>query len=161
MTALVRRAAPTLLLLALGAALMILAVQIGVRIAGAQPIDAGAVTVEPLVDAGVTAPAVAPISDPTTAPLESASEVWTLYKAGHLVPAIVLGLFFLLTLLQKWIAWLRTGYRKLVTAAVLAALGMLAERAAVGETPNLTMLAGAIGVALALYVRGDGEAKGA
>ena len=102
---------------------------------------------------GATLPNVA------DAPADSASFLWKLYKAGHLVPAIVVALFFALTLAQKWIAWLRTGYRKLAIASALAGLGMLAERVADGTTPNLTMLMGAIGVAFAMYVKGEGEPK--
>jgi hypothetical protein len=69
----------------------------------------------------------------------------------------VLALFFALTLAQRWIAWLRTGYRKLITASVLGGLVLLAERAANGETPSWPQIAGAIGVSLALYTKGGGE----
>lgn len=97
------------------------------------------------------------LPNPVESPVESAGFVYKLYKAGHLVPALIVLSFFLLLLLQKWIAWLRTGYRKLVVASTLVGLGMLAERAAEGTTPNLMMLMGAFGVALALYTKGGGE----
>lgn len=101
----------------------------------------------------------APLADPYTAPADSASLLYTLYKAGHLVPAIVVASFFGLVLAQRWVSWLRTGYRKLAVASVLAGLGMLAERAASGTTPNLTMVMGAIGAAFAMYVNTKGEDK--
>jgi len=110
------------------------------------------------VGPAAVAPAVVALPDPVAAPVESVSFLWKLYKAGHLVPALVVFAFFLLTLLQKWVPWFVTGYRKLLTASALAAVAMLAERAAAGETPNATMLMGAFGVALALYVKG-GESK--
>jgi hypothetical protein len=123
--------------------------------------DAGAVVSAELQDAGsasAAAPVAAPaLPDPAESPLESAGLTWRMYKAGHLVPAIVLALFFALTLAQRWIAWLRTGYRKLITASVLGGLVLLAERAANGETPSWPQIAGAIGVSLALYTKGGGE----
>lgn len=96
------------------------------------------------------------LPNPAEQPADSASLLWRLYKAGHLVPAIVIALFFGLVLAQRWIAWLRTGYRKLAVASVLAGLGMIAERAADGTTPNLMMLMGAFGAAIALYTKGEG-----
>ena len=123
--------------------------------------DTAAATVPALVDAGAGSAAPAPIvlPDPVAAPADSASLVYKLYKAGHLVPMFVVAAFFLLLLLQKWIAWLRTGRRKVAVAAVLGGLAMLAERAAAGVTPNISMIAGAFGVALALWVKTDGEPK--
>ena len=109
--------------------------------------------------ASAPAPTVEALPNPAEEPVESASLLYRLYKAGHLIPAIIVFSFFLLTLLSRWVAWLKTGYRKLVVASTLAALAMLAERAANGETPNLTMIMGALGVAMALYVKGEGEPK--
>lgn len=146
----------TIALLALLTALGITlgAAWLGYQNAGADvPLDAGVVA----VDAGVGSAAGLP--DPAEAPQESASLLFKLYKAGHLIPAIVVAAFFLLTLLQRWVAWLRTGYRKLVVSSALASLAMLAERAADGTTPNLTMIAGAIGVGLALWMKTEGEPK--
>lgn len=98
-----------------------------------------------------------PVPNPAEQPQESASLLYKLYKAGHLIPAIIVGSFFALTLLQRWIGWLRTGYRKLIVSSALAGLGMLVERAAEGGTPNLTMLMGALGAALAMWVNAKGE----
>ena len=113
--------------------------------------------------AGSAAAAPAPAStvealpNPAESPIESASLLYKLYKAGHLIPAIVVFAFFLLTLLSRWVAWFKTGYRKLIVASTLAGLAMIAERAAAGTTPNLAMLFGAFGVAFALYTKGQGE----
>jgi hypothetical protein len=85
------------------------------------------------------------------------SFVWGLYKAGHLVPAIIVASFFALTFAEKKIAWLRIGYRKVAVSAVLAALGMLAERVASGTTPNLAMIAGAVGAAFTMWLKTHGE----
>jgi len=117
------------------------------------------VTVNAAPGAVATVEAPKPLPDPAADPAESAGVVWKLYKAGHLVPALIVLAFFLLMLAQRWVAWLRTGYRKLAVASVLAGLAMIAERAAAGTSPNLPMLMGAIGAAFALYVRGDGEPK--
>lgn len=99
------------------------------------------------------------LPDPVEAPGDSASLLYKLYKAGHLVPALIIGAFFLLLLLRRWIAWLRTGYRALIVASTLGGLGMLAERVADGTTPSFPMIMGALGVALALYVKAEGEPK--
>lgn len=129
--------------------------------------DTKAVQVEPFVppttalapDAtAATAPTVT-VPDPIEQPAEAASVMWTLYKAGHLVPMLIFAAFFVLAWLRKWIAWLRTGWRTVGTAALLGALAMLAERAVEGTTPNLTMIVGAIGVAIAMIVNGKGEPK--
>lgn len=121
------------------------------------PFDAGVT-----LDAGV-APAPAPtapetkLPDPATQPQESIGLVTSLYKAGQLVPMLIVLGFFVLTLLQKWIAWLRAGWRKLAVTAALAGLGMLAERIASGTTPNLAMMLGALGVVFSAIVNFKGE----
>lgn len=94
-----------------------------------------------------------------TEPLDQGSFAWKLYKAGHLVPAIILAAFFALTYAQNHITWLRVGYRKVAVAAGLSGLGMLAERVANGTTPNATMIMGAIGAALAMALNTKGEPK--
>ena len=101
----------------------------------------------------------ATVPDPVEQPAEAAGVMWTLYKSGHLVPALIFLAFFVLAWLRKWIAWLRTGWRAVGVAAVLGALAMLAERAVEGTTPNLTMIVGAIGVAIAMIINGKGEPK--
>lgn len=95
------------------------------------------------------------VSDPAA----SGSFVWKMYKAGHLVPAIIVALFYALTFAEKRIAWLRTGYRKLYVATLLAALGELAERVASGTSPNTGMLLGTLGVAYAMWMKTHGEPK--
>jgi hypothetical protein len=132
------------------------------------PVDAGPVLVA-LADTGSAAPSpvdpppvVTVLPDPATAsPVEAGSFVWKLYKSGHLVPALIVGLFFALHLAQKRIAWLRAGYRKVMVASLLAGLGMLAERVASGTTPNVMMLMGALGAAFTMWMRTEGEPKAA
>ena len=94
-----------------------------------------------------------------TDPAASGSFVWRLYKAGHLVPAIIVGLFYALSFAEKRIAWLRTGYRKMYVAVALAGLGELAERVSSGTTPNTGMLLGTLGVAYAMWMKTHGEPK--
>ncbi len=107
-----------------------------------------------------TGPTQAPsLPDPVADPLEAGGVLWKLYKAGHLVPALIVLAFFLLFALQKWVAWLRTGYRKLIVAAALGALGMMAERVSDGSTPNFAMVTGALFAAMALYMKTEGEPK--
>lgn len=117
---------------------------------GSASVDAGA--------QGAGSASVPALPDLVAAPGESASLLYKLYKAGHLIPALVLGAFLVLGALQPRIAWLRTGYRRLAVASALGGLAMLAERAAAGVSPSLPMIAGAVGVALALYMKGDGAA---
>lgn len=89
-------------------------------------------------------------------PAASSSFVYRLYKAGHLVPAIVVGLFYGLTLLEKRVPWLRVGYRKVILSVTLAGLGELAERVADGTTPNTGMLLGTLGVAFTMWMKTQG-----
>ena len=117
------------------------------------------VTVNAGSGATVVVEAPSALPNPAEAPIESASLVVKLYKAGHLIPALIVLAFFGLMLAQRWISWLRTGYRKLAVSSVLGGLVMIAERAAAGTSPNLMMLMGAIGAAFALYVKGDGEPR--
>jgi hypothetical protein len=94
-----------------------------------------------------------------TDPAASGSFVWRLYKAGHLIPAVIVGCYFALAFTEKRIAWLRTGYRKVYVAAALAGLGMLAERVANGTTPNVGMLMGALGAGFTMWMKTHGEPK--
>lgn len=115
-------------------------------VASAQPVDP-APTVTVLPDAS------------TVSPVEAGSFAWKLYKSGHLVPALIVALFFALAMAQKRIAWLRAGYRKVIVASLLAGLGMLAERVASGTTPNFMMFAGALGAAFTMWMKTEGEPK--
>lgn len=109
-------------------------------------------------DAGVSDTAtVTALPDAATAPLDAGSFAWKLYKAGHLVPALILLAFFALKFAERRFAWLRNGTRKLVVASLLASLGMLAERAASGTTPNFVMVVGALGAAIAMWTRTHGS----
>ncbi|RPH65011.1 MAG: hypothetical protein EHM89_00280 [Acidobacteria bacterium] len=92
-------------------------------------------------------------------PVDQASFAWKLYKAGHLVPALIVAAFFILFFLERKISWLRTGYRKVAVASVLGGLGMLAERVASGTTPNTMMLMGAFGAAFTMWMKTQGEPK--
>lgn len=94
-----------------------------------------------------------------TDPAASGSFVWRLYKAGHLVPAIIVGCYFALAFAEKRIAWLRTGARKVYVAAALAGLTMIAERVASGTTPNVGMILGALGAGFTMWMKTEGAPK--
>lgn len=96
-----------------------------------------------------------------TDPAASSSFVWRLYKAGHLIPAVIVALYFALTFAQGKIAWLRTGSRKVYVAAAIAGLTMLAQGVASGATPNTGMVLGAIGATLTMLMKTQGEPKAA
>jgi hypothetical protein len=58
-------------------------------------------------DAGVSdpAPAVTVLPDAaTTSPLDAGSFAWKIYKSGHLIPAIIVGLFFALAMAPRWLS---------------------------------------------------------
>jgi hypothetical protein len=109
------------------------------------------------VDAAPDTVTITQLPDAAASPVDAGSFAWKLYKAGHLIPAIILAGFFLLVFLEKRIAWLRTGGRKIYVASALATLGMLAERVGSGTTPNFMMIAGAVGAGLALWIKAHGE----
>ena len=109
-----------------------------------------------LVDAGVldagsgsATPAPA-LPDPVESPIESASTLYKLYKSGGLIPAIIVGLFFLLTALARKVKWLQEGNRALAVTGALAALTLLVEPATRGTTPTLSMIVGALAAGFAL-----------
>jgi hypothetical protein len=97
------------------------------------------------------------LPDPVAAPIESAGLLLKAYKGGGLIGALILLAFFGLSLAQRWVAWLRQGWRRLVVSSLLVGLAMLCERIAAGTTPTLAMVMGAAGAALALYTSGKGE----
>ena len=132
----------------------------------AAPADAGGALVAPFdagPDAGsgsaVAPPVAAPLPDPAEAPVESIGLLARAYKGGGLVSALILGLFFALTLAQKWVAWLRQGWRKLAVSSLLVGLAILCERIAAGTTPTLAMVLGAAVASLALLTNAKGEPK--
>ncbi len=134
---------------------------VSVDVTDAGPLDAGptpAVTVN--AGSGSTVNVTpTPLPDPLDAPVASGTLLHKLYKTGHLIPMAIVLMFFGLTLAQRWVPWLKTGWRKLTVASVLGGLTMIAERAVNGETPNMSMVAGAIGVAWALWKNAEGEPK--
>ncbi len=109
------------------------------------------------VNDAVPEPVKAALPDPAEDPAEAASLVVKAYKGGHLVPMAILLAFFGLKLAQRWIKWLKVGWRKLAVASALGGLTMLAERAASGTSPNWLMVMGAIGVAISMAVNAKGD----
>ena len=128
------------------------------------PFDAGP-ELAPVPDVGsgsaVAIPVAAPLPDPVEAPVESIGLLARAYKGGGLVSALILGLFFALTLAQRWVAWLRQGWRKLAVSSLLVGLAILCERIAAGTTPTLAMVMGAAVASLALLTNAKGEPKSA
>lgn len=96
------------------------------------------------------APAAPALPDPVADPIGAGSEIYKLYKSGGLVPAIIVGLFLVITFLHAKIKWLQSGYRALAVAGTLGALAVLVEPASRGTTPTLAMALAAIGTGLAL-----------
>jgi Flp pilus assembly protein CpaB len=99
------------------------------------------------VDAGpappvstVTVLAAESVPDPVAAPLETASTVHRLWKSGHIPAAVIVGLWALLMLAQRWVPWLREGKRAVYIGIGLTFLGAFIERATQGNTPTLEML---------------------
>lgn len=100
-------------------------------------------------DAVPTAPPAFTL-DPAGDPLGTGSLVWRLWRGGALIPALLVGIFGLLVLASRYVAWLSEGRRAVYTAAAIAGLGMLAEPATRGTTPNMGMVIAAIGAMTAL-----------
>lgn len=75
---------------------------------------------------------------------DAPSRIAELWRNGQIVPALILGVFVALTFASRKIAWLSEGNRGVYVAAALSGIGLLAERALAGTTPNLSMIVGAV-----------------
>lgn len=140
-----------------------LAFVLGISVAQAQVPDAGPVVVPAAVESGsgsaAPAPAPAPeatpaptVPDPVEHPVDAGSFVYKLWKGGALIPAIIVGLFLVLTFLSRKVKWLQEDHRAVYVAAALGTLTLLLEPATRGTTPNASMVIAALaaGVGLAL-----------
>jgi hypothetical protein len=139
---------------------LVLSLAIILGLAGPVIADAGPVTVPAFVfDAGPEAPGVTvnagsgstvnvtptPLPDPVADTTGALEALWRLYKDGQLVALFYLLGFFALVYAERKIKWLGVGYRKVAVTSLLVGLGMIAERAVSGSTPNASMLVGALG----------------
>lgn len=150
-----------ILCIALGAATMFGIVEIAradtpaisVVDAGVEAGSAAPPTVTTTTTTAITPPpAAAPATpDPVDAPIDSANFLYRLYKSGGLLPACIVGMFFLLTFLSKTWKWLQEDHRVVYISAALGGLGLLVGPASQGTTPNMSMIFGAVAAAVALY----------
>lgn len=93
------------------------------------------------------------------APAEAVSTVSSMWKGGAIVPAVILGLFAVMSLAAKRFPWLTKDHRAAYTASGLSMLTILAEPASRGTTPTLSMLVTAIGAAVLLFVNAKKPAE--
>lgn len=94
----------------------------------------------------------APKLDPAGDPVGTGTLVYRLWKAGALIPAVLVSLFAALVIASRRLAWLAEGRRAVWTAAAIAGLAILAEPASRGETPNLAMVVAALSSMTALLI---------
>lgn len=90
------------------------------------------------------------LPDPATQPAESISLVEELWRKGQISQALIIVAFVVLTFASKRVPWLRGDHRAVYVSAGLAAIGMLAEAASRGTTPNTSMVLTAILAAITL-----------
>jgi hypothetical protein len=117
------------------------------------------------VDAGpappsaiATSPAEVPpaIADPVAAPADFVDDVRGSYQKGGWLAVTLALIYGLLLVLQRWIAYLRTGWRKVVIASALTALLALIAALSNGDPPSLALVANVIGAAVLLAVKTGG-----
>jgi hypothetical protein len=110
------------------------------------------------------APSVAPlffegVPDVLDQPSESVDLLTKLWRDGQVANAIILASFLGLTLASRKVPWLSEGHRAVYVAAIISGLGMLAESASRGTTPNISMVVGAVMAAMALVMNGKAPAQ--
>lgn len=77
------------------------------------------------------------LPDAAANPLSFAQTVWAQFKAGALIPGLILLCFGAAVLLRKYVGWFTTGKQAAYFAAALAGLTAIATTAAGGSTPTL------------------------
>ena len=92
------------------------------------------------------------VPDPSVDPLGDASAAYKLYKSGAYVPAVIVLVYLLLSLLSKNVAWLQESKRAAYVAAGIGFLAACIPAAANGQTPTLSALLAALGAAIALVL---------
>lgn len=131
-----------------------------VDIATREPVLLAAVdtpTAPPAEPGIATSPAVAPappdIADPVAAPGDFIDDVRNAYQWGGWLGVTLLIAYALLMLLQRWIAYLRTGWRKVVIASAFTALIAMIAALSEGEPPSLSLIVNALVAAALLAIR--------
>lgn len=145
MTALVRRASSTVLALAVGVLLMLVAIQLGVRLAGADTssamvVDAGPVLVEPFEPTPgaprAADPAPAP-SSPIVTATDTTETAWELIEQHGPIWGGMLLLFGLATAFlrrNEKERWLGQGKHLAIVVGLTGVLGSVLEAGVVGGT---------------------------
>jgi hypothetical protein len=90
------------------------------------------------------------LPDPSTDPGGILALFASLYAKGHLAAIGILVAFFGAEYASTHVAWLQVGKRTAYVAAVVGGLAVLAGPAAMGTTPNVSMLISALTTTLAL-----------
>jgi hypothetical protein len=110
------------------------------------------------VDAGPAPPAAevqspAPPADPIAAPGDFIDDTREAYQNGGWLGATLLLLYGALLVLQRWIAYLRTGWRKVVIASTLTALVALIAALSNGDPPTFSLVANTLVAAALLAIK--------
>jgi hypothetical protein len=117
------------------------------------------------VDAGPAPPAAgiatspaadvpaAPPADPIAAPGDFIDDTREAYQRGGWLGATLLLLYGALLVLQRWIAYLRTGWRKVVIASALTALVALIAALSNGDPPTFSLVANTLVAAALLAIK--------
>jgi hypothetical protein len=120
---------------------------------GIASVDAG--PAPPAADRDVKPDNVAPptIADPVAAPADFIDDMRGSYQKGGWLAVTLALIYGLLLVLQRWIAYLRTGWRKVVIASALTALLALIAALSNGDPPSLALVANVIGAAVLLAIK--------
>jgi hypothetical protein len=100
-----------------------------------------------------------PLPDVLEQPEETASVITTLWRNGQIPQALIVLAFVVLSIASRKVPWLAEEHRGIYIAAALGGLGMLAEAASRGTTPNASMIMSALIVSLTLAMNGRAPAQ--
>jgi hypothetical protein len=116
--------------------------------AGPAPPAAAGIATSPTADVPPAPPA-----DPIADPGDFIDDTREAYQNGGWLGATLLLLYGALLVLQRWIAYLRTGWRKVVIASTLTALVALIAALSNGDPPTFSLVANTLVAAALLAIK--------
>jgi len=98
-----------------------------------------------------------PIPDPIDDTGGYVGEVTSSFQRGAYLPVALLLMYGLITVLARYVAWLKVGWRKVAVTVATAALGTAVTALAQGAAPTLAWAINIVGGAVLIALNGKGD----